>query len=40
MVIEGIVLGYKISIVGLEVDEAKVSMIRTLTPTTILNLTL
>ena len=32
MVIEGIVLGYKISAVGLEVDQAKVSVIETLMP--------
>ena len=36
MVTEGIVLGHKISTVGLEVDQAKVSMIKTLlTPTTV-----
>ena len=32
MVTEGIVLGHKISIVGLEVDQAKVSVIETLMP--------
>ena len=32
MVTEGIVLGHKISTVGLEVDRAKVSMIETLMP--------
>ena len=32
MVTEGIVLGYKISTVGLEVDQAKVSMTETLMP--------
>ena len=36
MVIEGIVLGHKISAVGLEVDQAKVFVIKTLlSPTTI-----
>ena len=36
MVIEGIVLGHKISAVGLEVDQAKVSIIKTvLLPTTV-----
>ena len=35
MVIEGIVLGHKISIVGLEVDQAKISLIKTLMPPTI-----
>ena len=34
MVIEGIVLGHKISTVGLEVDQAKVSVIKTLLPPT------
>ena len=34
MVIEGIVLGHKISAVGLEVDQAKVSIIETLLPPT------
>ena len=34
MVTEGIVLGHKISIVGLEVDQAKVSIIETLLPPT------
>ena len=34
MVIEGIVLGHKISKVGLEVDQAKVSVIKTLLPPT------
>ena len=32
MVIEGIVLGHKISVAGLEVDQAKISMIKTLMP--------
>ena len=32
MVTEGIVLGHKISTVGLEVDQAKISLIRTLMP--------
>ena len=32
MVTEGIVLGHKISALGLEVDQAKVSMIETLMP--------
>ena len=36
MVIEGIVLGHKISTVGLEVDQAKIYMIRTLMPPTII----
>ena len=36
MVTEGIILGHKISIVGLEVDQAKVSIIKTLLlPTTV-----
>ena len=35
MVKEGIVLGHKISVVGLEVDQAKVSIIKTLLPPTI-----
>ena len=35
MVIEGIVLGHKISTTGLEVDQAKVSIIKTLLPPTI-----
>ena len=35
MVTEGIVLGHKISVVGLEVDQAKVSIIKTLLPPTI-----
>ena len=35
MVTEGIVLGHKISIAGLEVDQAKVAIIKTLLPTTI-----
>ena len=30
MVTEGIVLGHKISVVGLEVDQAKISVIKTL----------
>ena len=34
MVTEGIVLGHKISAVGLEVDQAKVSVIKTLLPPT------
>ena len=34
MVIEGIILGYKISAVGLEVDQAKVAIIKTLLPPT------
>ena len=34
MVIEGIVLGHKIYVVGLEVDQAKVSVIETLMPPT------
>ena len=34
MVTEGIVLGHKISIVGLEVDQAKVAIIKTLLPPT------
>ena len=34
MVIEGIVLGHKISATGLEVDQAKVSVIETLLPPT------
>ena len=34
MVTEGIVLGHKISAVGLEVDQAKVSIIETLLPPT------
>ena len=34
MVTEGIVLGHKISTAGLEVDQAKVSMIETLLPST------
>ena len=34
MVVEGIVLGHKISIVGLEVDQAKGSIIKTLLPPT------
>ena len=34
MVIEGIVLGHKISAVGLKVDQAKVSIIKTLLPPT------
>ena len=34
MVTEDIVLGHKISIVGLEVDQAKVSIIKTLLPPT------
>ena len=32
MVVEGIVLGYKIFAVGLEVDQAKVAIIKTLPP--------
>ena len=36
MVTEGIVLGHKISAVGLEVDQAKVSIIETLLPLTII----
>ena len=35
MVTEGIVLGHKISAVGLEVDQAKVSIIETILPPTI-----
>ena len=35
MVNKSIVLGYKISVVGLEVDQAKVSVIETLMPSTI-----
>ena len=35
MVIEGIVLGHKISATGLEVDKAKVSVMKTLLPLTI-----
>ena len=35
MVTEGIVLGHRISIAGLEVDQAKVSIIKTLLPPTI-----
>ena len=34
MVTEGIVLGHKISTVGLEVDQAKISLIKTLMPPT------
>ena len=34
MVTEGIVLGYKISTTGLEVDQAKISLIKTLRPLT------
>ena len=34
MVTEGIVLGHKISIVGLEVEKAKISLIKTLVPPT------
>ena len=34
MVTEGIALGHKISTVGLEVDQAKVSIIKTLLPPT------
>ena len=34
MVTEGIVLGYKISAFGLEIDQAKVSVIETLLPPT------
>ena len=34
MVTEGIVLGHKISAAGLEVDQAKVSVIKTLFPPT------
>ena len=34
MVIEGIVLGHKIYAAGLEVDQAKVSVIKTLMPST------
>ena len=34
MVTEGIVLGHRISAVGLEVDQAKVSIIKTLLPPT------
>ena len=36
MVTKGIVLGHKISAVGLEVDQAKVSIIKTLLPPTII----
>ena len=32
MVKEGIVLGHKISVIGLEVDQAKISVIKTLMP--------
>ena len=35
VVVEGIVLGHKISTVRLEVDQAKVSIIKTLLPPTI-----
>ena len=35
MVAEGIVLGHKISVAGLEVDQAKISLIKTLMPPTI-----
>ena len=35
MVTEGIVLGHKISTTGLEVDQAKISLIKTLIPPTI-----
>ena len=35
MVTEGIVLGHKISATGLEVDQAKISLIKTLIPPTI-----
>ena len=35
MVTEGIVLGHKISTAGLEVDQAKVAIIKTLLPPTI-----
>ena len=35
MVTEGIVLGHKISAIGLEVDQAKVVVIKTLMPRTI-----
>ena len=35
MVREGIVLGHKLSAVGLEVDQAKISVIKTLMPPTI-----
>ena len=34
MVTEGIILGHKISTAGLEVDQAKISVIRTLIPST------
>ena len=34
MVIEGIVLGHKISVAGLEVDQAKIAVIKTLMPPT------
>ena len=34
MVIEGIVLGHKIYVAGLEVDKAKISVIKTLVPPT------
>ena len=34
MVIEGIVLRHKISVAGLEVDQAKISIIKTLLPPT------
>ena len=37
MVIEGIVLGHRISAAGLEVDQAKVSIIKTLLPLTTVN---
>ena len=37
MVAEGIVLGHKISTVGLEVDQAKVAIIKTLLPPTTVN---
>ena len=36
MVIEGIVLGHKISTTGLVVDQAKISLIKTLIPPTIM----
>ena len=35
MVTEGIVLGHKISLTGLEVDQAKISLMKTLMPPTI-----
>ena len=37
MVTKGIVLGHRISTAGLEVDQAKVSIIKTLLPSTTVN---